>query len=65
MTSGNSSLANVNGDLASLSAMLYVLTALILGTLLNTEFLQGSIQHFEKTLGVQAVVANPDSCHPW
>jgi hypothetical protein len=27
--------------------------------------LQGGIQDFGKTLGVQAVAANPDSCHPW
>jgi hypothetical protein len=26
--------------------------------------LQGGIQDFGKTLGVQAVAANPDSCHP-
>jgi hypothetical protein len=32
-------LANVDGDLASLSAMLQVLTALILGTLPNTKLL--------------------------
>jgi hypothetical protein len=32
-------LANVNGDLASLSAMLHLLMALILRTLSNTEFL--------------------------
>jgi hypothetical protein len=32
-------LANVDGDLASLSAMLHVLTAFILGTLPNAEFL--------------------------
>jgi hypothetical protein len=34
-------LANVYGDLASFSAMLHVLTALILRTLPNAEFLQG------------------------
>jgi hypothetical protein len=45
--------------------MFHVLTALILGTLPNAEFLQGVIQDFGKTLGVQAVVANLDSCHPW
>jgi hypothetical protein len=27
--------------------------------------LQGGIQDFGKTLSVQAVVANLDSCHPW
>jgi hypothetical protein len=58
-------LANVDGDLVSLGAMLHVLTALILVMLPNTEFLQGGIQDFGKTLGVQAVAANPDSCHPW
>jgi hypothetical protein len=45
-------LANVDGDLASLSAMLHVLTALILGMILNTELLQGGIQDFGKTLDV-------------
>jgi hypothetical protein len=45
--------------------MLHVLMALILRTLSNTEFLQGGKQYFGKTLGVQAVAANPDSCHPW
>jgi hypothetical protein len=57
--------ANVDDDLASLSAMLHLLTALILGALPNAELLQGGIQYFGKTLGVQAVAANPDSCHPW
>jgi hypothetical protein len=45
-------LANVDGDLASLGAMLHVLMALILWTLLNVELLQGGIQDFGKTLGV-------------
>jgi hypothetical protein len=45
-------LANVDGDFASLSATLHVLTALILGTLPNTESLQGGTQDFGKTLGV-------------
>jgi hypothetical protein len=58
-------LANVDGDLTSLRAMLHVLTTLILGTLPNAELLQGGIQDFGKTLGVQAVAANPNSCHPW
>jgi hypothetical protein len=57
-------LANVDGDLTSLRAMLHVLMTLILGTLPNAELLQGGIQDFGKTLGVQAVAANPDSCHP-
>jgi hypothetical protein len=58
-------LANVDCDLASLSAMLHVLTAFILGVLPNTEFLQGGKQYFGKTLGVQVVATNPNSCHPW
>jgi hypothetical protein len=45
--------------------MLHVLTTLILGMLLNAELLQGDIQDFGKTLDVQAIAANPDSCHPW
>jgi hypothetical protein len=58
-------LANVDGDLASLRAMLQVLTALILRTLSNTKFLQGGKQDFRKTLSIQTVAANPDPCHPW
>jgi hypothetical protein len=58
-------LANVDGDLASLNAMLHVLTAFILGTLPNAEFLQSGIQDFGKTLSIQAVAANPNSYHPW
>jgi hypothetical protein len=45
-------LANVDGDFASLSATFQVLTALILGTLPNTKSLEGGIQDFGKTLGV-------------
>jgi hypothetical protein len=44
--------------------MLHVLTALILETILNYELLLGGIQDFGKTLGVQVVAANLDSCHP-
>jgi hypothetical protein len=58
-------LANVDGDLTSLSAMLHVVTALRLGTILNSELLQGGIQDFGKTLSVQAIAANLDSYHPW
>jgi hypothetical protein len=58
-------LTNVDSDLASLRVMLHVLTTHILGTLPNAESLQGGIQDFGKTLGVQAVAANPNSCHPW
>jgi hypothetical protein len=45
-------LANVDGDLTSLSAILHVLTALILGTILDSELLQGGIQDFRETLDV-------------
>jgi hypothetical protein len=57
-------LANVDGDLTSLSAMLHELATLILWTIINSELLQGGIQDFGETLGVQAVAANPGSCHP-
>jgi hypothetical protein len=36
-------LANVDGDLTSLSAMLLILTAFILGAIFNFELLQGGI----------------------
>jgi hypothetical protein len=56
-------LPNIDGDLTPLSAMLHVLTALILRTILDSEPLQGGMENFGKTLSVQAVAANPDSCH--
>ena len=58
-------LPNVDGDLASLSAMFLILMTLILGAILDSEFLQGGIQDFGKTLSVQAIAANLGSCHPW
>ena len=45
-------LPSVDGNLTSLSAKLLILTALILGTILDSEFLQGGIQDFGKTLSV-------------
>jgi hypothetical protein len=45
-------LANVDGDLTSLSAMFHVLAALILRTILNSELLQVGIQDFGKTFNV-------------
>jgi len=56
---------NVDGDLTSLSAMFLKLTTLILGAILDSKFLQGGIQDIGKTLSVQAIAANPGSCHPW
>ena len=58
-------LPNIDGNFTPLSAMLFILTALILGTIFDSEFLQGGIQDFGKTLSVQAVTANTGSCHPW
>ena len=58
-------LSNVDSDLASLSAMFLILMTLILGAILDSEFLQGGIQDFGKTLSVQAVTANLGSCHLW
>ena len=58
-------LSNVDGDLTWLSAMFLIPTTLVLGAILDSEFLQGGIQDFGKTLSVQAIAANPGSCHPW
>ena len=58
-------LPNIDGNFTPLSAMLFILTALILRTIFDSKFLQGSIQDFGKTLSVQAVTANLGSCHPW
>ena len=55
---------NVDGNFTPLSAMLFILTALILGTIFDSEFLQDGIQDFGKTLSVHAVTANLGSCHP-
>ena len=58
-------LPNIDGDLTTLSAMLLIVMALILGAIFDSEFLQGGIQDFGKTLSVQAIAANLGSCHPW
>ena len=42
--------SNIDGNFTQLSAMLFILTALIFGTILDSEFLQGGIQDFGKTL---------------
>ena len=46
-------LPNVDGDLTSLSALFLILTALILGAILDSKFLQGGIQNSRKTLSVR------------
>ena len=58
-------LPNIDGNFTTLSAMLFILTALILGTIFDSELLQGGILDFGKTLSVQVVTANPGSCRPW
>ena len=45
-------LPNVDGNFTPLSAMLFILTALIFGMILDSELLQGGIQDFRKTLSV-------------
>ena len=56
-------LPDVDGNLTSLGAMLLILTALILGTIFDSELLQGGMQDSRKTLNVQAVTTNLGSCH--
>ena len=51
-------LSNIDGNFTPLSAMLFILTALILRTILDSELLQGGIQDFGRTLSVQAVTTN-------
>ena len=58
-------LPNVDGNLTPIGAMLLILTALILGTIFDSELLQGGMQDSRKTLNVQAVTTNPGSCHFW
>ena len=57
-------LSNIDGNFTPLSAMLFILAALILGMIFDPKFLNGGIQDFGKTLNVQAVTANLGSCHP-
>jgi len=45
-------LPNVNGNLTPIGAMFLILTALILGTILDSELLQGGVQDSRKTLNV-------------
>ena len=56
-------LPNIDGNFTPLSAMLFILTALILETIFDFEILHGGIQDFGKTLSVQAVTTNPGSYH--
>ena len=58
-------LLNVDGNLTPLSAMLFILTALILGAIIDFELLQGGMQDSGKTLNVQAVGTNPGSYQLW
>ena len=56
-------LPNVDGNFTPLSAMLFILTALILEMIFDSEFLQGGMQDSGKTLNVQAVTTNLGSYH--
>ena len=58
-------LPDVDGNLTPLSAMLLILMALILGTIFDSELLQGGMQDSTKTLNVQAVGTNPGSYQLW
>ena len=54
----------VDGNFTPISAMLFILMALILGTIFDSEFLQGGMQDSRKTLNVEAIITNPGSAHP-
>ena len=56
-------LPNVDGNLTPLSAMLFILTTLILRTIFDSELLQGGMQDSRKTLNIQAILTNPGSYH--
>ena len=58
-------LSNIDGYFTPLSAILFILMALILETIFDSKLLQGGILDFGKTLSVQAVTTNLGSCHPW
>ena len=58
-------LPDVDGNLTPLGAMLLILMALILRTIFDSELLQGGMEDSGKTLNVQTVTTNPDSCHSW
>jgi hypothetical protein len=59
-------LGDVDGDFIALSAMFFILSAFVLGALLDTKFLHGGVEKLGETFGVEAVVADPNSfCHLW
>jgi hypothetical protein len=54
-------LGDVEGDFTAFGAMFFILSAFILGVLLDSKFLQGGVEKLGKTFGVEAVAANPNS----
>lgn len=56
-------LRDVDGDFTSLCAVLFILTAFILGAVLDSKSLHGGMQKLREAFSVQAIAAGPDSFH--
>jgi hypothetical protein len=55
------SLGDVDGDFTTFSVVFFILSAFILGELLDSKFLHGGVEKLGKTFGVEAVAINPNS----
>ena len=51
-------LGDVDGDFTAFGAMFFILTALILGALLDSKSLHGGVEKLEETFGVEVVAAD-------
>jgi hypothetical protein len=59
-------LGNVDGDFTTLGVVFFILSAFVLGALLDTKSLHGGIEKLGETFGVEALVADPNSlCNLW
>jgi hypothetical protein len=57
-------LGDGDGEFTALGAMFFILSAFVLGVLLDTKSLHGGIEKLGETFGVEAVVVDPNSfCH--
>ena len=59
-------LGDVDGDFTAFGVVFFILSAFILGVLLDSKSLHGGVEKLGETFGVEAVVADQNSfCHLW
>ena len=59
-------LGDVDSDFTALDAVFFILSAFILGVLLDSKFLHGGIEKLGETFGVEAVAVDLNSlCHSY